>query len=256
MAAILKIDNVCKNFAGLKALEGINLEINDDEIFGLIGPNGAGKTTLFNAVSGFSGPSSGEVYFCGENYTKRPTLDYCVNGLARTFQNIRVFGDMSVIENLKVGMHKNIKTNLFDTVIHNKKQKEEEKAAEEKCKEIMEFLGITDVAGEYAASLPYGTQRLVEIGRALASDPKLILLDEPTAGMNEQETMALMELIKKIRKRGPAVLVIEHNMKFMMNLCDRIAVLNFGRLLTVGTPEEVQNNPEVIEAYLGKEEEE
>ncbi len=153
-------------------------------------------------------------------------------------------------------MHKNIKTNLFDTVIHNKKQKEEEKAAEEKCKEIMEFLGITDVAGEYAASLPYGTQRLVEIGRALASDPKLILLDEPTAGMNEQETMALMELIKKIRKRGPAVLVIEHNMKFMMNLCDRIAVLNFGRLLTVGTPEEVQNNPEVIEAYLGKEEEE
>ena len=255
MASILKMEHICKNFAGLKALDDVTLDIQDDEIFGLIGPNGAGKTTLFNAVSGFSKPSSGEVEFCGENYTHKTTNEYCINGLARTFQNIRVFGDMTVVENLKVGMHKLIKTNLADIILQTRRQKAEEEKARQKCEEIMEFLGIEKYADDFAGGLPYGTQRLVEIGRALASDPKLILLDEPTAGMNEQETMDLMELIKRIRKRGPAVLVIEHNMKFMMNLCDRIAVLNFGKLLMVGTPSEVSSNPEVIEAYLGKEEE-
>ena len=253
MGSILKMEHICKNFAGLKALDDISLDIQDDEIFGLIGPNGAGKTTLFNAVSGFSAPSSGEVYFCGENFTDKTTTDYCIKGLARTFQNIRVFGDMTVVENLKVGMHKNITTSLMDVVFHTKKMKEEEEKGRKKCQEIMEFLGIEQHANEFAASLPYGTQRLIEIGRALASDPKLILLDEPSAGMNEQETMELAGLIRKIRKSGPAVLVIEHNMKFMMGLCDRIACICFGKLLAIGTPDEVQNNTAVIEAYLGKE---
>lgn len=162
-------------------MDDISLDIQDDEIFGLIGPNGAGKTTLFNAVSGFSAPSSGEVYFCGENFTDKTATDYCIKGLARTFQNIRVFGDMTVVENLKVGMHKNINTSLMDVVFHTKKMKEEEEKGRQKCQEIMEFLGIEQHANEFAASLPYGTQRLIEIGRALASDPKLILLDEPSA---------------------------------------------------------------------------
>jgi len=254
MGTILKIDDVSKNFAGLKALQNISLEIMDDEIFGLIGPNGAGKTTLFNVVSGFSAPSSGKVYFNNEDSTQKSTTDYSKNGLSRTFQNIRVFGDMTVIENLKVGMHNTIKTDLFSILMGNKKEKAEEKKAEEKGYEILKFLGIEKFANEYAGSLPYGHQRLVEIGRALASDPKLIMLDEPSAGMNEQETMELMELIKRIRKRGPAVIVIEHNMKFMMSLCDRIAVLNFGKLLLVGETNVVQQDPKVVEAYLGKEE--
>ncbi len=254
MGTILKIDNVSKNFAGLKALQDVSLEIRDDEIFGLIGPNGAGKTTLFNAVSGFSVPSSGKVYFSGEDYTNKTTTEYSKHGLSRTFQNIRVFGDMTVTENLKVGMHNVIKTNLLSILLQNRYEKEEEKRAEEKCYEILRFLGIEKFANDYAGSLPYGHQRLVEIGRALASDPKLIMLDEPSAGMNEQETMDLMMLIKRIRERGPAVIVIEHNMKFMMNLCDRIAVLCFGKLLMVGSTDEVQKDPQVIEAYLGKEE--
>ena len=256
MKEILKIENVSKNFSGLKALSDVSLEIYEDEIFGLIGPNGAGKTTLFNAVSGFSMPSSGKVYFNGKDKTGKKTTDYALEGLARTFQNIRVFSKMTVLENVAVGMHKNVHTDLFSICMNNKKQKEAEKQASEKAMEILRFLKIERFADETAGNLPYGTQRLVEIARALASEPKLLLLDEPTAGMNQQETMELMMLIQEIRKQGPAVLVIEHNMKFMMSLCHRIAVLNFGQLLTLGEPVAVQNDPQVIEAYLGNSEEE
>lgn len=253
MAEILRTEHLCVNFSGLKAVDDVSLTIYDDEIFGIIGPNGAGKTTFFNAVTGFRAPTSGEVYFLGENMTKENTTKYCEKGIARTFQNIRTFSNMTVLENVLVGMHKTMKANLIQIFLKTKRQQEEEKAALEKAFEILEFLNITDYAYELSGSLPYGTQRKVEVARALASDPKFILLDEPTAGMNQQETDDLMHLIAKIRKRGPAVTVIEHNIGFMVSLCDRIAVLNFGRLLDLDTPEKVSSNPEVIKAYIGEE---
>jgi len=251
----LKVENVSKYFYGLKALSKVNIEVNEGEIYGIIGPNGAGKTTLFNVISGFDAPTEGRVFFLGEDTTKMNITEHCVRGMARTFQNIRVFPEMTVLDNLQVGMHKRIYTDLCIVCLNTKKQKNIEREAREKAMEILKYLGIENVANEFAGNLPYGTQRKVEIGRALASEPKLLLLDEPSAGMNDQETMELMELIKGINKLGPTVIVIEHNMKFMMNLCERIAVLNFGELLMVGTPKEVQEDQRVIEAYLGREEE-
>lgn len=253
MGELIRTEHLCVNFSGLKALDDINLTIQDDEIFGIIGPNGAGKTTFFNAITGFTKPTSGEVYFCGDNMTKKNTTSYCEKGIARTFQNIRVFGQMTALENVLVGMHKTLHANLLDIFLHNKRQREEEKRAIEKAEEILEFLGIADIRNDLSTSLPYGTQRKVEVARALASDPKMILLDEPTAGMNPQETDDLMHLIAMIRKRGPAVTVIEHNIGFMLNLCDRIAVLNFGKLLDLDEPQKVAKNPEVIAAYIGEE---
>ena len=247
MSEILKVENVSKNFAGLKALSNINITVDSDEIFGIIGPNGAGKTTLFNVISGFTEPSAGKIFFRGKDMTGKGITDYAVHGLSRTFQNIRVFSEMTVLQNITVGMHNRIHTDLLAICLNTKKQKEAERKAYERAMEILKFLEIDKFANEYAGSLPYGTQRLVEIGRALASDPVLLLLDEPTAGMNEQETMELMELIKRIHKDGPTVIVIEHNMKFMMNLCHRITVLNFGEMLMTGIPSEVQSNPQVIE---------
>ena len=251
--AMLEVNHLAIQFGGLRAVDGFNVSIEKGQLYGLIGPNGAGKTTIFNLLTGVYKPTEGIIKLDGQDITGKSTIEINKAGIARTFQNIRVFGDMTVVENLKVGMHKNINTSLMDVVFHTKKMKEEEEKGRQKCQEIMEFLGIEQHANEFAASLPYGTQRLIEIGRALASDPKLILLDEPSAGMNEQETMELAGLIRKIRKSGPAVLVIEHNMKFMMGLCDRIACICFGKLLAIGTPDEVQNNTAVIEAYLGKE---
>jgi len=251
---ILEIKGICKDFYGLKALSDISLEVRENEIFGIIGPNGAGKTTLFNVISGFDSPTSGQVFFNGKKMTGKGITDYCISGMARTFQNIRVFSEMTVMENLMVGMHNTIRTNLWSTTLNTMREKNAEKEAAEKGMEILEYLKISHLADEYAANLSYGYQRKVEIGRALASAPKLILLDEPSAGMNEQETVELIELIRGIREKGPAIIVIEHNMKFMMNLCQRLAVLNFGALLAIGEPEEIQNNPHVIEAYLGKEE--
>lgn len=254
MGSILKIEDISKDFNGLKALSHVSLEVNEQEIFGIIGPNGAGKTTLFNVISGFNHPTSGKVFFAGKDMTGKGITDYCVNGLARTFQNIRVFGEMTVIENLQVGMHNTINTNLLNITLNTRKEKESEKKTTEKCMDILKYLKIDHLANEYATNLSYGYQRKVEIGRALASSPRLILLDEPSAGMNENETMALMELIRGIRNRGIAIIVIEHNIKFMLSLCKRIAVLNFGSLLALDEPEKIQKNPQVIEAYLGREE--
>ena len=255
MDKIMEITGVSKVFGGLYALNDVNIDVLKGEIFGIIGPNGAGKTTLFNVISGFDTASSGKVLYCGEDVTKKNVYEHCVRGLSRTFQNIRIFKDMSVLDNLKVGMHNRIHTGLFHILLNDKKEKTEEQRVLEKAHEILRYLGIDDVSNEMAANLSYGDQRKVEIGRALASEPKLILLDEPSAGMNQSETLELMELIRGIRKRDITIIVIEHNMQFMMNLCDRIAVLNFGKLLTVGKPQEVQNNREVIEAYLGSVEE-
>lgn len=251
----MRAEHLSVSFSGLKALDDINLTIQDDEIFGIIGPNGAGKTTFFNGITGFTQPTGGKVYFGGEDMTGKNTTAFCEKGIARTFQNIRIFSQMSVLENVLVGMHKNMKANLFQIFLNTPKQKEEEKKAVEEAYEVLEFLEIAEVAKEISGSLPYGTQRKVEVARALISKPKLILLDEPTAGMNPQETDDLMHLIAQIRKRGPAVTVIEHNIKFMLTLCDRIAVLNFGKLLDLDVPENVASNPEVIAAYIGEEEE-
>lgn len=255
MNKILEIAEVTKQFGGLYALNNINMDVRKGEIFGIIGPNGAGKTTLFNVISGFDNATSGKILYCGEDVTQKNVYEHCVRGLSRTFQNIRIFKDMSVLDNLKVGMHNRIKTGLFDIFLNDRKEKAEESKAIEKAHEILRYLGIDDVCDEMASNLPYGSQRKVEIGRALASEPNLILLDEPSAGMNQSETLELMELIRGIRDLNITIIVIEHNMQFMMNLCDRIAVLNFGKLLTVGKPQEVQINQEVIDAYLGSAEE-
>ncbi len=252
--SMLKTESISKHFYGLKALDQVSIDVQKGQIYGIIGPNGAGKTTLFNSISGFYAPTSGEIYFEGKNMTGKNITEFAVEGMARTFQNIRVFGEMTVLENVMVGMHKNIKTDLAGIFLHTKKQKKLEEDARQEAMELLEYLGIQNVANEYAGSLPYGTQRLVEIGRAIASKPKLLLLDEPSAGMNDQETMDLMYLIKKIRdEKGPTVIVIEHNMQFIMGMCDRITVLNFGQHLMTGSPTEIQTNDQVIQAYLGEE---
>ncbi len=255
MSEMLRIEHHSVSFEGLKALDDVSLTVSDNGIFGLLGPNGAGKTTFFNAITGFTTPTGGSVHFFGKDVTKLNATAHCEEGMARTFQNIRVFGQMTVLENVLVGMHKNFKTNVFGIFLKLGAQKKEEKEAVEKAQEILDFLEIGDTAYEIAGSLPYGTQRKVEIARALASDPRMLLLDEPTAGMNEQEKDDLMMLIDEIRRRGTAIIVIEHNIKFMLSLCDQIAVLDFGKLIALDKPEKVANDPQVIEAYIGSEEE-
>lgn len=255
MSEMLRIEHLSVSFEGLKALDDVSLNVSDDEIFGLLGPNGAGKTTFFNAITGFTKPTEGSVHFFGKDVTNLNTTAHCKEGMARTFQNIRVFSQMTVLENVLVGMHKNLKSNFFQIFLKTPSQRREEKQAVEKAYEILEMLEIKDTAHEIAGSLPYGTQRKVEIARALASEPRMLLLDEPTAGMNPQETDDLMYLIDEIRKSGPAIVVIEHNIKFMLGLCDHIAVLNFGKLIAFDEPDKVANNPQVIEAYIGAEEE-
>lgn len=254
MAILFNGDNISKNFGGVRALSAVNFEVNHGEILGVIGPNGAGKTTLFNVITGFNSLSSGTLNFDGVDITGKKVHEITEAGFARTFQNIRLFGAMSVLDNLVTGMHINIRTGLLGSLLRHKKFKREEKRATAKAYEILRYLGIEQFAEEMASSLPYGIQRKVEIGRALACDPKIILLDEPSAGMNDQETQECMELIGGIKKLGPSVVVIEHNMQLIMGICERIMVLNFGEKICDGTPEVVQSDQCVIEAYLGSEE--
>lgn len=254
METILKTQNLSKSFYGLKALNDVTLEITEGEIFGIIGPNGAGKTTLFNVISGFESPTHGSIFYNGSNVTGARTVDYVNKGIARTFQNIRIFPEMTVSENIAVGLHKTLNTNLFHILTYNRHDRAVESNVKRQTEEILNTLGITKYANDNASDLPYGTQRIVEVGRALASNPNLLLLDEPSAGMNTQESIDLMHLIKEINRKVPTIIVIEHNMRFIMGLCDRIAVLNFGELLALGTPDQIQCNEKVLEAYLGKEE--
>lgn len=251
---LLEIDHLCLSFGGLKATNDVTMHMEGGKINGIIGPNGAGKTTFFNQISGVYKPDSGIIKFDGKRIDGLKPYQINEAGIARTYQVINLFKKMTVLENVMVGMHPRLKSGFFSSVLHTKSQREEEKAIREKGMELLKFVGLENYANEQSGALSYGQQRLLEIVRGLASDPKLILLDEPAAGMNSTEKVELNRLLRKILDRGVSILIVEHDMKLMMGVCDRIFVLNYGKKLAEGTPEEVQKNPEVIAAYLGGDE--
>lgn len=251
--ALLEVQNMVMMFGGLVALDRINLEVNHGEIFALIGPNGAGKSTLFNCINGFCRPQRGNILFEGKELTRMPSHRISGLGIARTYQNLELFEGMTAIDNIQSGSHKWIKTGVFSNALWGKRHEEELKAKEDSLK-ILDFLGILSVEEKYVANLPYGIRKLIEIGRALASKPKLLLVDEPAAGMNERETAEAAKIITDIRADlGITVLLVEHDMDLVMSISDRICVLNHGQKLIDGKPEEVKNDTRVIEAYLGGE---
>ena len=251
---ILECVNLGITFGGLKAVEDFNLTIGRTEIAGLIGPNGAGKTTVFNLLTKVYQPTTGTILLGGKDTHSMNTMQVNRAGIARTFQNIRLFQKLSVEDNVKVGMDANMKDNMWSGIIRLPGYWHEEKTAHERAMELLSLFNMTDLADVTAGSLPYGAQRRLEIARALAAKPKLLLLDEPAAGMNPQETRELMEMISWIRKEfGLTVLLIEHDMSLVMGICERIYVLEYGMIIATGTPQEIQRNPEVIRAYLGGE---
>ena len=252
---VLDVRNLGIDFGGLTAVDSFNITIGPTEISGLIGPNGAGKTTIFNLLTGVYQPTRGSVLINGIDIKGMPTHKVNKLGIARTFQNIRLFTDMTALDNVKVGMHNEIKCSFLSSLLHLPSYYKAEKAANRKAMELLEFMGLADVADVKAGSLPYGVQRRLEIVRALGTNPSIILLDEPAAGMNPSETAELMHQIRRIRDTFHiAIFLIEHDMNLVMNVCEAIAVVNYGRLIAKGTPEEIRSNPAVIEAYLGKEE--
>lgn len=250
---MLKVDNITIRFGGIVAVNDVSMEARDSAITGLIGPNGAGKTTFFNCISGVYAPNEGSIVFNGEHIEGKAGYQICDVGIARTYQVINLFWKMSVLENVLVGMHTRLKSGTFSSIFHTAKEREEEKKAREHAMELLRFVGLEEKANDRAMSLSYGEQRLLEIIRALASNPKLLLLDEPAAGMNTTEKAELDTLLKKIIKMGVSIIMIEHDMKLVMGICDYLYVLENGKLLAQGVAEEVQNNPEVIRAYLGGE---
>lgn len=249
-ATILRADGVTMRFGGLTAVRGVDLTVGSGEIVGLIGPNGAGKTTFFNCLTGLYVPTEGTVSYRGTRLSRKPHL-VTQAGVARTFQNIRLFANMTVLENVLVGRHTRTKEGLWSALLRGPGFKKAERTSEERAMELLEFTGLAHKRDHLARNLPYGEQRKLEIARALASEPGLLLLDEPTAGMNPQETRATQDLVLAIRAQGTAVLVIEHDMRFIFNLCDRVAVLVQGQKLVEGTADVVQADDRVIAAYLG-----
>ena len=247
--ALLESKQACKFFGGLKAVDHVDMQVQQGEIFGIIGPNGAGKTTFFNLCAGTYPLTSGEIWFDGVNITGYRPHQAAKAGIARTFQNIQLFQNTSVLENVMVGFHVHTKTNMLDAVLKNSRQRQTEKEVYEKSAALLERLELGQYKDTMAKNLPYGIQRKVEIARALAISPKILLLDEPAAGMNPNETQELLEFVKKLNAEG---LVIEHDLKFVMNVCDRIMVLNYGKKICEGAAPQVQANREVQEAYFGK----
>lgn len=252
---VMQMQDIVKRFGGITASNRININVPKGSIYGIIGPNGAGKTTLFNIITGVYDATEGQVLFNGERINGLPTHTIAKKGIARTFQNIRLFGDLSVYENLLTACQKNITYGLVDGILRTRKCIKQEQEMHRECEQLLEEVGLKVQRDQRANNLPYGMQRRLEIARALATKPQLILLDEPAAGMNEEESAQLSDFIRKIRdEKEITVIIIDHHMDVIMSICDRMSVLNFGTLLAEGIPENIQNNPEVIAAYLGVDE--